>query len=330
MKKAIDNGLTLIGVLLVLYGIITNIPGLTAFLQSAQSPIATASPARVASVPAATPIAVTIIAAMPSPTRLATTATPVPPTSTPGPRAGEERVIGGAPMVFVPAGEFTMGSEQLSASQPPHRVQLDAFWIDKYEATNNQYRQCVNAGRCVPPFKDESLTRKPYYSHTQFDNYPVNYVLWKDATSFCNWVGKRLPTEAEWEKSARGTDGRTYPWGNGLDESRYNSVNMPWKPGESSLLFGTGNETVTGPDHMRDLAAVGSYPTGASPYGAMDMAGNVWEWVADWYDSQYYKVSPQVNPKGPATGDSKVERGGIYRSFISRDNSVTRFIDVYT
>lgn len=221
-----------------------------------------------------------------------------PPTSTTQdiatPRAGEERVIGGAPMVFVPAGDFLMGSSDAdkdaqSNEKPQHTVYLDAFWMDKFEVTNAQYKKCVDADKCAAPSKSKSFNRDSYYGNPQYDNYPVIYVSWSDAKTFCEWVGKRLPTEAEWEKAARGTDGRIYPWGNAFDQSRVNN-NL------------TANETTE----------VGNYPSGASPYGALDMAGNIWEWVADWYDANYYSNSPRENPQGPSSGQERVFRGGSW------------------
>jgi formylglycine-generating enzyme required for sulfatase activity len=199
-------------------------------------------------------------------------------------------------MVFVPAGEFLMGSSDAdkdagSDEKPQHTVYLDAFWIDKYEVTNAQYKQCVGAGRCQQPSTTSSSTRSSYYGDSKYDNYPVIGVSWRDAILFCEWAGKRLPTEAEWEKAARGAAGRIYPWGDRYDISK---VNADGKVG--------------------DTTAVGSYPAGASPYGAMDMAGNVWEWVADWYDAKYYASSPKDNPTGPS-GSARVLRGGAWDSY---------------
>ncbi|MBI4671260.1 MAG: SUMF1/EgtB/PvdO family nonheme iron enzyme [Chloroflexi bacterium] len=215
----------------------------------------------------------------------------------PTPRVGEERVIGGAPMMFVPAGEFLMGSSDADKDasddeKPQHRVFLDAYWMDKFEVTNAQYKKCVDAGKCQPPNPTRSYTRKSYYGNAQYDDYPVIYVSWTDAKTFCESAGKRLPTEAEWEKAARGTDARIYPWGNTFDKNLLNSADG-----------GKG-----------DTTSVGNYPQGASPYGVMDMAGNVWEWVADWYDASYYQNSPQSNPQGPSSGESRVLRGGSFYS----------------
>jgi serine/threonine-protein kinase len=197
----------------------------------------------------------------------------------------EERIFGDAPMVFVPAGEFTMGSNDYSDEKPPHTVYLDAFWIDKFEVTNAAYKKCVDVGKRQPPSSPKSNTRDSYYGDLQYGNYPVIYVSWNDANACCTWAGKRLPTEAEWEKAARGTDGRIYPWGNTFEQSRLNS----------GMVVG-------------DTTEVGKYPSGASPYGVLDMAGNVWEWVADWYGS--YPSGTQRNPTGPMSGEGRVVRGG--------------------
>lgn len=203
---------------------------------------------------------------------------PIPPTPPPS--------NDGAAMVFVPAGEFTMGSQIMPAERPIHTVNLGAFWIDTYEVTNALYHKCVEAGACQPP----QNTSGGDYDDPAHSNFPVVQVMWADADQYCQWAGKRLPTEAEWEKAARGTDARIYPWGNTFDPALVNSA------------YNTNLKTT----------AVGSFPGGASPYGAMDMAGNVWEWVADWYDDHYYTQSPHDNPTGPITGTHKVARGGGY------------------
>ena len=190
--------------------------------------------------------------------------------------------VKGGEMVRVPAGEFIMGSDSGRAGEKPdHRVYLDEFYIDKYEVTNEQYNQCVSAGPCSPNQKFDGFTDPQQ---------PVVGVDWNQASTYCSWVGKRLPTEAEWEKAARGTDGRTYPWGEGIDCSKAN--------------YGYCNYSKT--------KQVGSYPSGASPYGAMDMTGNVLEWVADWYNENYYLNSLNRNPTGPETGNARVARGGSW------------------
>ena len=191
--------------------------------------------------------------------------------------------VDGMEMVFVPAGEFMMGSDVGDKNeQPVHDVYLDAFWIDKYEVTNAQYAVCVEANACKEPAKVE------YFDDNEYSNHPVVYVDSYQAQNYCEWVGRRLPTEAEWEKAARGTDERTYPWG----EEMPNLVLVNYE------------------QNVGTTTAVGSYPEGASPYGVMDMAGNAWEWVADWYE--YYGSSPSENPLGPATGAARVLRGGSW------------------
>jgi formylglycine-generating enzyme required for sulfatase activity len=167
--------------------------------------------------------------------------------------------IDGMTLVCVPVGEFNMGSDNDDSDEKPvHQVTLDAYWIDQSEVTNAMYQQCVDAGVCRTPYYSSSSTCTNYYGASQFADYPVIHVSWEDAVTYCQWARRKLPTEAQWEKAARGTDGRTYPWGAGIDASKanYNS-------------------------NIGDTSAVGSYPAGASPYGAYDMAGNVWEWVAD-------------------------------------------------
>ena len=200
-------------------------------------------------------------------------------------------------MVFVPEGKFFMGSDNKQADEfPQHLVYLNAYWIDKMEVTNANYAACVAAGKCQAPSKPSSATRPSYYGNPEFNNFPVIYVSWYDAEAYCKWVGRRLPTEAEWEKAARGTEAGLFPWGN-ADQNR----DFANYKGE-------------------DTTAVGLYPLGASPYGALDMAGNVWEWVADYYKDTYYDLlQPSSNPKGPENGSVRVLRGGgwSYRPEVS-------------
>jgi len=193
---------------------------------------------------------------------------------------------GDAPMALVPAGEFTMGSTMSTDEMPVHRVYLDAFYMDKYHVTVGQYAKYLEAtDKEAPPEWD--IMNQP-----QHQKRPVVNINWSDAASYCMWAGKRLPTEAEWEKAARGTDGRLYPWGNEA-------------PTRLHANFGKKQWA----NHMA-LVPVGMFEMGKSPYGIYDMAGNAWEWVNDWYDHDYYKKSPAKNPQGPAKGKSKVVRGG--------------------
>ncbi len=205
-------------------------------------------------------------------------------------------------MILIPADSFLMGCGQGEPScneneRPLHGVILDEYLIDKYEVTNAAYAACVAAGSCNAPSSTESWTRNSYYNIEEYGNFPVIWVSWNDATDYCRWAGKRLPTEAEWEKAARGSsDTRPFPWGN--------------DPPTCEL----SNFKRDGSDCFGDTSEVGSYPDGASPYGVMDMSGNVWEWVADLYDGEYYQNSPERNPGGPSTGEFRTTRGGGWDS----------------
>jgi formylglycine-generating enzyme required for sulfatase activity len=202
-------------------------------------------------------------------------------------------------IVEVPAGDFLMGSTNANVSgdsdeKPQHKVYLDAFLMDRTEVTNAMYAKCVAAGACEAPSNMRSSTRSKYYYDIQYANSPVIYVSWDAAQAYCKWAGGRLPTEAEWEKAARGTDGRVYPWGNE-------------EPNCDRLNYDNGRECIG------DTTPVGAYPQGASPYGALDMAGNVWEWVADWYQADYYTNASAQNPQGPSSGQYRVLRGGSWK-----------------
>lgn len=202
----------------------------------------------------------------------------------------------GAVMVLVPEGEFMMGSQRGQADeQPGHVVYLDAFYIDKFEVTNSLYEACVNEGKCNPPIHSYFFSESPnrmYYGTPQYAGYPVIYVTWNMANTYCEWRGARLPKEAEWEKAARGTQALTYPWGKDLSCQKTNYQNC-----------------------VTRTSAVDDYGDGVSPYGVYDMAGNVWEWVRDWYSNDYYLKSPYRNPSGPIDGQSKVMRGGSWTKF---------------
>jgi formylglycine-generating enzyme required for sulfatase activity len=200
----------------------------------------------------------------------------------------------GAPMVLISAGEFWMGSpdaEGYKDEHPRHRVYLDAFYIDRFEVTVARYAEFMRStGRRAADYWNQVKIGK-------HDRLPVVGVDWQDADTYCQWAGKRLPTEAEWEKAARGTDGLIYPWGNAAPTSALANFDK-----------GITTENV----YDQKLAPVESYEAGKSPDGLHHMAGNVWEWVADWYDENYYAKSPERNPKGPSSGQYRVLRGGSW------------------
>ncbi|MBN1149361.1 MAG: SUMF1/EgtB/PvdO family nonheme iron enzyme, partial [Anaerolineales bacterium] len=207
------------------------------------------------------------------------------------------------PMVYVEAGEFLMGKEDTIVASPVHSVYLDAFYIDQYEVTNARYAECVAAGRCTAPLDKKSLKRADYYGNSRYDDYPVIFVTWQMANEYCQWRGGRLPTEAEWEKAGRGgLDGKTYPWGDEQPVCQEGALN-----GAKFDDDGACNDADTEP--------VGSFaPNG---YGLYDMAGNVWEWVSDWYSPDYYAASPSENPQGPDQGEERVLRGGSFGSSVT-------------
>jgi formylglycine-generating enzyme len=188
----------------------------------------------------------------------------------------------GSVMVTIPSGKFIMGSNDGgSEAEPAHTVYLDTYEIGKYEVTVAQFRKfCKATGRKMPKAPDWGWK----------DDHPMVNVTWEDAKAYCEWAGGRLPTEAQREKAARGGDGRKYPWGSTWDRKKCANTELA----------------------LTSTARVGSYPSDASPYGCMDMAGNVYEWCADRYSDHYYKASPPQNPKGPASGMLRVLRGGAW------------------
>jgi eukaryotic-like serine/threonine-protein kinase len=214
-------------------------------------------------------------------------------------------------MVYVPEGDFSIGSENGRLDElPVHTVYLDAFWIDRTEVTNRMYAMCAAKGACQWITNSNTNCNFSHYGQSGFENHPVTCVDWNMAEAYCQWAGRRLPTEAEWEKAARGTDGRTYPWGNTFPTCKL------------ANLFSLGFMTSR---CVGDTTPVGSYPDGASPYGAWDMAGNAWEWVNDWYSATYYGKSPGSNPTGPTSGDYHVMRGVSWDNNVDVAHSAYRF-----
>jgi len=216
---------------------------------------------------------------------------PAPPSALDKTMVGRDGVL----MVLVPAGEFLMGA-QAEDDAPSHLVSLDAFYLDRHEVTNGRYQMFVEATRHRAP----QHVMDPQYdlwvgatASQGVADLPVVNVDWHDADAYCRWAGKRLPTEAEWEKSARGTDRRLYPWGNEAPSVTRLNFSRHWQG-------------------ARTLQPVGTYEAGTSPYGAQDMAGNVWEWVADWYAADSYATGRARNPRGPSSGSSKILRGGSW------------------
>jgi len=237
-------------------------------------------------------------------------------------------------MVYVQAGNFSMGSEDGDDDeQPVHEVYLDAYWIDKYEVTNHQFAQFVDAmdyetdaekwgssyvwtGSSWEEVNGADWSHPQGPSSDSIADHPVVHVSWNDAVAYCEWAGGGLSTEAEWEKAARGTDERVYPWGN--HSITGNLANYA----DANLDVDWADEGEN--DGYEFTAPMGSYPSGASPYGVMDMAGNVYEWVADWYDGNYYSNSPAENPRGPDDGNMRILRGGSWSSVENLVRSAIR------
>ena len=253
-----------------------------------------------------------------------------------GPQLGDAwvRPADGMVMVYVPGGEFEMGTSdagvryarqlctetcgQLAVAvcrasafadeQPAHSVAVNGYWIDCNEVTNAQYAKCVEAGGCTPPTETGSFTREAYFGNPTYAEYPVVWVTWQQAVEYASWAGARLPTEAEWEYAARGPESRMFPWGNAFDGTRLNYC-------AAECAAGPRNMDVD--DGFVETAPVGSYPSGRGWSGALDLAGNVREWVADWYGQ--YKAPWQSNPRGPGTGDAHIAKGG---SWLDRPDDV--------
>lgn len=212
-------------------------------------------------------------------------------------------------MVYVEEGMSTIGAKDgdldaKSDAKPIHEVFLKSYYMDILEVTNEAYSDCVQAGKCDEPQETSSATRENYYGNVSYNRYPVVNVTWEDAENYCEFVGKRLPSEAEWEKAGMGTSGyRRYPWGNGSPESY--TLNITQIPGDTEM----GN----------------TYWKGQSPYGLVDVVGNVSEWVSDWYSESYYQESVVENPSGPANGTKKVIRGDSWSSDIEKIHITNRY-----
>jgi len=216
--------------------------------------------------------------------------------------AQNQNVLKTSSMVLVPEGDFIMGCnydekdlECLPSTYPAHNVYLDSFYIDKNMVTYGEYNKCIKDGHCSEVFFGGGCNAYMPWNK----DHPVNCVDYNQSKTFCEWQGKRLPTEAEWEKAARGTDGRIFPWGNELPNCNLAVMNdQPFVDGEMGTGCGSGT-----------TQPVGSKPAGASPYGVMDMSGNLWEWTQDWYQEDYFEHSPSKNPKGPDAGVFRVIKG---------------------
>jgi len=235
------------------------------------------------------------------PPTLEPTATSVPPTPTSaptlapvslaGPSSGTTMTwIDGSVLVYIPSGEFIMGLGYGDA--PTKTFSLDSYWIQQTEVTNKMYTQCVASGNCSVP--DQEVGAPPYTA-TQYGDYPVVGVTWDAANTYCQWIGGQLPSEAQWEKAARGQNGNKYPWGDNSPKCDF-----------ANLKTCNGHTT-----------QVNTYPDGKSPYGLLDMAGNVYEWVNDYYDPNYYASAPSSNPTGPATGNDRVTRGSSFETDLT-------------
>jgi formylglycine-generating enzyme required for sulfatase activity len=292
--------------------------------QSLSSPDLVIEPTDQRPEPVATPATEAAPMTIELPTAAATiespTEVPEEPTETPTAALADSiRGQDGVEMRLVPDGGFLMGStsaeveqavslcrlnpggdscahSEFTSEMPQHSVFLSSFYMDVTEITNGQYKACVNAGGCNPPASGSgTYSRSNYYDRAQYTNYPVVNVTWFDARDYCAWVDERLPTEAEWEKAARGDDGRIFPWGNTFYSDRANTQDR-------------GTELIQ---------PVGQYSNGASPYGLLDMAGNVWEYVADWFDPDYYKNAPNEDPPGPNSSptEQRVLRSGSYANY---------------
>jgi formylglycine-generating enzyme required for sulfatase activity len=250
----------------------------------------------------------------PTPIVIVVTATPLPPTEAPvvepspiptlvpvalsGPQSGTKmKWIDGSTLIYVPSAEFIMGNGGFDA--PVHNVALDAYWIYQTKVTNRMFAQCVAVGACTPPTQELG---GPVYSNPEYANHPVVGVSWDQSQAYCTWSQGQLPTEAQWEKAARGTTGNAYPWGS--DKPACDLLNLGHCTGATS--------------------EVNAFSTGVSPYGLYDMAGNIFEWVSDWYGEAYYKDAPTTNPIGPDSGQYRSVRGSSFETDFNQVESAIR------
>lgn len=331
------GGVAVVAVLLLVMRVL-NESGSTIELPSdtPAPPTATAQP------PTATPVP-------PTNTPIPPTATPEPPTPTPTLGIGSTMIseIDGMEYVYVPAGEFLMGSTDADTlayddEMPQHTVFLNDYLIARTEVTNAMFARFVNTtgydtdaenagvGQVLsaPGLQWKEISgadwQHPFGPESDLEgleDHPVVQVSWNDAVAYCQWVGGRLPTEAEWEKAARGNDGRIFPWGNEWDVREMQRLNF------SDKNDPTGPTDTVADDGFATSSPVGSYPAGVSPYGAFDMAGNVWEWVEDWYSADYYSQHSSDRASGPENGSSRVIRGG---SWFNRDKLVRTVVRSYS
>ncbi|HOU13085.1 MAG TPA: SUMF1/EgtB/PvdO family nonheme iron enzyme [Anaerolineae bacterium] len=286
-------------------------PSVTPTLEPASAPTQTATVATATSEPSPTPTE-TVSVATPDVEPTPSSA----PEPTPLPDNTWLRPADDMIMVYVPAGTFQMGSEEGDEDEKPvHTVTLDGFWIDRNEVMNVQYAVCVNVGKCTAPTVCDTGT--PTYQNPGMEDHPVVCVSWEDARAYCAWAGGRLPTEAEWEYAARGPEGNLYPWGNTFDDTLVNFCDINCQEPHA---------VKTADDGYAQTAPVVSNDDNKSWCGAFDMAGNVWEWVADRYGP--YPSEPQTNPKGPSEGDYRVMRGGAWSTSYWGVRSTFRFKDM--
>lgn len=234
-------------------------------------------------------------------TEAPTTAEPIvtlAPVSLAGPQSGETmKWLDGNTLIYIPPGESSMGDGGFDA--PVHTVNLDGYWIQETKVTNRMYDQCLKAGACTPPTQELG---GPVFSNPEYASHPVVGVNWDQAQAYCSWIQGSLPTEAQWEKAARGLNGNPYPWGTS-------------NPSCDLLNFSYCNKSTN------DVKA---YQIGKSPFGLFDMAGNVFEWVSDWYDPTFYSQSPSANPTGPTSGEYRVVRGSSFETFPEQVSSAIR------